>query len=279
MSDTPDTPTPKTPKDLRTAFKRIKKYATEAPWLRKPVYHRFTEAMQPTADFSMLDPYQQGLWNYAFKMIPLEGDLEPVELALSYWNSDLIRTNLNALFFGGATVESAAKATRLEKLSIDAFKRLFCEVGVFRDSPLLLLEYIQRMPELSKSDKEEKNLYRMAVEYGSEWVVWKLSRGMEGHKPGIKIVDAMTNLAFWRAMEASVAPANTAGAREGRQYIKLAADLALSKHNAKMGEMNSIKDLAMKLLAEQPEDYDANNYDEPAPEISDLLYEDPDRED
>lgn len=275
----PSNPLKDAPVSVREAFLRVKGHTTNAPWLRQPVYHRFVVAMNPKADRSKFDPYQRGLWAFAFEGKPLVDEMEPVEMALSYWNSSLIRSHLNALFFGGAKVEEVAKSTNLETLSVDAYKRLFCETDVFNGAPLLLMEYIHRMPELSDSDRDEKNLYRMAVDFGWQWVVWKLTRGMEGHTPGVTIVDAMANLAFWRAMEAAVSPLNTTGAKEGRHYMKLAADLSISKHNSKMGEVSSIRDLALKLLAENPGTYDETHFDEPTPEVSELLYEDPDRED
>ena len=270
------TNTPAVPNQIRSALQRVRSFQ-KVPWLERPVYYRFIQAMSPQPS-DALDPYQRGLWQYAYLNVELTGDMEPVALALSYWNSELIRTHLCALFFGGAAVNDVAKSMSLEELSVDAFRCLFCETDVFGKSPLLLMEYVHQLPEIEDRDKQEKTLYRMAVDFGWEWVVWKITRGAKGHQPGIHVVDTMTNLAFWRALEGSASPMNSEAAREGRQYMKMAAELAMNKHRTRMGDLNSIEDLALRLQSQSPEDYEKEHYTDAPPEISALLYEDETKE-
>lgn len=239
------------------------------PWLERPVYQGFLRAIHPTPTPEEFDGHQQNLWEYLHNGAELPTELRH---ALSYWDSERIRTPLNALFFGGASTEETTNATGLSTASVEAYKSLFCDLSAFGGSRLLLADYVHQFPEFSDAEKTEKSLYLLAVNYGWEWVEWKVSRGLKGHMTGTKIVDVLINMAFWKSMEAGEAPLGSTKAREGRQFLKQAAELAINKHRSKMGTLNSVKELQIRLTSQDETEFIDAVAHEILPEIEELLY-------
>lgn len=268
---------------VRGILEKIKG-ANKEVWLSKPIYHGFNEALRPKAmtsgdDFLCdLDPYQQALWKHVYEDMPLTCDTNQcVAMALGYQQSDLIRSYLNGLIFGGANTETVQKVTQLDLRSIEAYISLFCDISVFKGARLFLLDYIHKLPVTDDTSKKEKNFYKMAFDFGWEWVQWSLTRGLQGHRAPIQIVDCMINLAFYRAIEAAASPLNSAKAKEGRHYLKMAANMALNKHRSKMGTLTNIQDLVLKLTSMSPEELEQFRAgivetQEILPDVSELLY-------
>lgn len=238
------------------------------PWLETPPYKGFLKALNPETK-QVDDEFQENLWNYVHLNESLS---HPVHMALSYHKSQQIKMSLNAMFFGGAEIKETVEATGLTSDSVEAYRSLFCDLSVFNGSRLLLIDFVEQFPETTDSDKEEKELYQLAINYGWEWVQWKITRGLSGHIPGNKIVDVLINMSFWKAMEASDAPLGSTAAKEGRHYLKQAADLALDKHRSKMGTLNSVKELEIRLTSESEDDFQELISQSVPPAIEELLY-------
>jgi len=269
---------------VRQTLHRLKAMPT-ASWLSKPIYHNFLRAVNYTSkrtkdiNRSPLTHYQKGVWLYLHEGEQLVGEYECVGNAMMYYYSDLVRSHLNALFFGGADLDTVHAHTGIDPQSLDAYYHLFCDLSVFKGVRLFLLEYIQLLPETTDEDVVERSLYKMSVDYGWRWVIWKLSRGLNGFRSNTEVIDSMINVAFYRAMEAAGDPLTSKAAKEGKQYLKLAAQLAINRHNAKIGQLSSVQDLALKLSALTPTDmqgYINDLFDgdtQPIPGIEDLLRE------
>lgn len=251
---------------LGAALKKLNTAPTP-PWLAKPLYAGFIEAVHPEANTEELDIYQRNLHMYLHQG---EDMMEAVQYSICFWQSDSIRTQLNSLFFGRATNKEIVESTGLELAWVDSYQSLFCDLGKLATSPVLLRDYVGQYPEITEDNRLEKDLYKLAINYGWEWVIWKTSNGLQGHIPGVKIVDVLSNMAFWKSMEAGQASLGSMKSTEARKFLKIAGDLALKKHQSKMGSMNSVKELKIRLTSEDKTAEAAVTL----PSIEDLLYKD-----
>jgi hypothetical protein len=241
------------------------------PWLSTPIYTKFLQAISPSAQVNELSQIQLELWEY----LHCQGESsDSLKLCLGYWNSQRIRTTINALLFGGASIEQIDAGTRLGVEPLTYFSELFCDLNVFNQSKLLLSDYVSHFPEIKDGDKEEKTLYGLAIDYGWEWVLWKITKGLDGHIDSAKALDVLSNSAFWKAMEATAYGLNSRESAEGRHYMKLAADIALDKHRSKMGSFNSVKELQIRLTSLKESQYSETSSiaTDTMPDIEELLY-------
>jgi len=265
-------------------MRRLKQLPTPN-WLRKPLYHRFLEVIPyghaERGKDATLSTYQRLLWHYLHTDLDLGEAFKPIEDALAFNDSTLIRTNINALFLGGASLDKVQEVTKIDPDSLEAYADLFCDASVFGDVRMFKMEYVQLLPLGDNAQNEERELYKMAVDHGWEWVIWKLSRGHDCHVMGPKVIDNMIHIAYYKAMEASAAKLGTKGAQEARHYLKLASEIAIKKHGAKIGEISSIQDLIINLSADDPEEFRGTSgvaLVETPPLIEELLYKSPNPE-
>ena len=290
----------KTPKNTNSVSKQLDAASratvlrlgrTPTPdWLSKPPYYRYIDAaLRYQSNSKDVDPkvprvtskfneYQVAVWKSFHDPSLLSDEERCVLQARAFNDSPHLRSHLNGLFFGGADVEQVHATTNIPIESVAAYQNLFADMSVFQDVPIFMMDYVQLLPEIAEDDKTEKTLYLQALTYGWEWVVWKMSRGMAGHRNNTQVIDTMINLAFYRGMEAGTHPLDSAKGKETRQYIKLAAQLAISRHIAKVGVTTSIQDMVVRLTAMKPEEAQdmvkrmAEESDMPLPEIEALLY-------
>lgn len=282
---TPKTPTRAAPtkNTVRATVERLSRAPTP-PWLSRPIYNKFLQAvnfnsMEDDVTNSDMSPSQIAMWRHLHLHEEFTEEFAHVGMALAYTQSDLIRSHLNALFFGGADEDTVCIHTQLSKESVNAYVELFCDMSVFQNVRLFKMEYVQLMPEVTEADKTERELYKMAVDFGWQWVVWRLTRGLDGHRSNTQIIDTMINMAMYRGLESGAYALDSSKSREGRQYVKLAAQLAISRHAAKIGQTTSMQELAIKLSSMSPDEAQGilremmTEQNIPIPKIEELLYE------